>query len=87
MEESAAYNPELASYWDLEHCGKALDNHHWAWCWNGAFQCQAVVLVNSTTCPSGEASLKFTRQFAKIDGCTCAYFTQYVCKPLKTNGE
>merc|ERR1712232_981643 len=86
-EESAVYNPELASYWDLQGCGNESDNHHREWCWNGAFKCLKVVPVNSTICPSGVASLNFTRQLAKVDGRTFAYFAQYVCQAVKTKGE
>jgi len=79
-EEAAVYNPSLGSYWDLHHCGKASDNHNWAWCWkNGSFQCQQLVRVNESLCTSGEAVLNFTHELARIDGCTFGYYAQYIC--------
>lgn len=79
------YNPQLSSYWDLHTCGKASDNNNWAWCWNGSFSCQSIVLVASTVCPSGRAVLNFTRQLSKLDGCTFGYYAQYVCTSTTTS--
>merc|ERR1711865_1188968 len=83
-DESAVYNPHLASYWDLDHCGKASNNHHWDWCWNGEFECQSSVLVSPALCASGEATLNFTRQLANLDGCTFGFYGQYTCIISKT---
>jgi len=77
--EAAVYNPQLASYWDLNHCGKESDDHHWAWCGEWANECKLSVAVEQKLCSSGVAMLNFTKQFANIDGCTFAYFAQYVC--------
>lgn len=85
------YNPELSSYWDLATCGKASDDHNVGWCVNPTdltgladeqdLHCQAS--VTSSLCGSGEAVLKFTKQFEKVDGCPFAFYAQYVCKTLE----
>jgi len=81
------YNPNLGSYWDLEHCGKASDNHNADWCGGVAEgdpglpqKCMQSVVVDTALCASGEAVLRFTKEFAPVDGCSFAYYTQYVCK-------
>jgi len=80
-EESAVYNPQLASYWDLHHCGKASNNHNWGWCWNEEFKCQSLVDVDASVCASGRAGLNFSHTLAKVDNCTFGYYAQYVCQP------
>jgi hypothetical protein len=75
------YNPNLGSYWDLDKCGKAADNNNWGWCWNDVFECVPLVQVDQTLCFSGNAVLNFTRQLSNVDGCTFAYYAQYVCQP------
>lgn len=79
-EDAALYNPTLGSYWDHQHCGKASNNHHWSWCWNEAFECQQQVQVEQSLCASGNAVLAFSHALAQIDGCTFAYYAQYVCE-------
>jgi len=81
IKESAVYNPQLASYWDLDHCGKASNNHNWGWCWNGAFGCQSLVDVDASVCMSGKAGLNFSYTLARVDLCTFGYYAQYVCRP------
>lgn len=87
-EQSAVYNPHLASFWDHNMCEKlgnqVGDNHNWNWCGTFRFDCAKSVHVNSTLCSSGVAVLNFTRVFAKIDSCEHAYFAQYVCSPTMT---
>jgi hypothetical protein len=82
-EESAVYNPRLASFWDLNVCEKLStqvgDNHNWDWCGGFKFECAKSVTVDSTLCSSTVAVLNFTRSFQQIDGCAHAYFAQYVC--------
>merc|ERR1712216_66213 len=48
-EEVAVYNPDLASYWDFDHCGKASDNHNIAWCGHEN-KCKPSVVVSETIC-------------------------------------
>merc|ERR1712232_552459 len=83
-EQAAAYNPHLASYWDLDHCGKGEDNHNWDWCGLHAYTCPKTLVVNSSLCPSQMAVLNFTRTFADIDGCLFAYHAQYICTSAST---
>jgi hypothetical protein len=83
-EESAVYNPRLASFWDHNVCEKLStqvgDDHNWNWCGGFKFDCAKSVPVDSSLCSSTVAVLNFTHSFAKIDGCQHAYFAQYVCK-------
>jgi hypothetical protein len=79
--EAALYNPALASYWDLDHCAKASDNHNWSWCWSSmGYECQQEVQVEQTLCASGKVSIGFSHRLSKIDGCIFSYYTQYVCQ-------
>lgn len=86
-EEAAVYNPNIASYWDYQHCGRASDNHHWDWCGQGKYRCQETVAVDTSLCRSGEAVLNFTKTFTHVDGCHFAYFSQYVCRGISANAE
>jgi len=78
------YNPKLASFWDKGVCGKAPDNHNFAWCINqdskSPYECAGEVSVDTKLCGTGAAVLNFTHRFAWIDGCAFAYYAQYACK-------
>merc|ERR1719305_1715989 len=58
-EQSAVYNPRLASFWDHNVCEKlgtqVGDNHNWNWCGTFRFDCAESVSVNSSLCSSGVA--------------------------------
>lgn len=77
-EEAALYNPILGSYWDLGSCGRAGNDNNWAWCGRG-FSCQQRVAVDASLCASQVAMPSFKKVFARIDGCSFAYYQQYVC--------
>lgn len=78
------YNPDLSSYWDLEHCGKAADNHNMQWCPQGPDDCRTLVDVDEAICKSQEAGLNFTKRFHRLDQCVFAFYAQYVCIPFSS---
>merc|ERR1712173_190738 len=68
----------LHAYWDAGSCGPK--GNDWDWCNTTAKDCADTVSVDTDVCASGTAKRTRFEENVIFDGCTYAYYAQYICE-------